>query len=305
MPIPKPNGGENEEEFINRCMSDSNMQEYPTSQRLAICHQQWDGKGEGIMEMEQKTFSEIELKADKEGGFTARIATLNVVDKDGDVTLPGAFPIGKTILISAYQHSSWGDALPVGKGVIHEKGDDVLVEGQLNLKTDTGRDHYETLKFAPELSEWSYGFIVEEFEENTEFEGQQVSRILKKVDVFEASPVLRGAGVGTATLAIKANNQGMTFTAEAEAVLAAVDDLVTRAKSLADLRRKEGRTLSAANIARIRKLAERIKEIEADITELMLVADPPDDDGKARQGEIDRLLLECEATKSKMLGVEM
>ena len=66
------------------------------------------------MEMERKTFTGIELKDEKKGSFTAKIAELNVIDKDGDVTLPGAFPAGKTILISAYQHGSWMGELPVG-----------------------------------------------------------------------------------------------------------------------------------------------------------------------------------------------
>lgn len=192
--------------------------------------------------MERKSFTGIELKADKPGTFVARIATLNVIDKDGDVTVPGAFPAGKSILISAYQHGSWDGALPVGKGIIKERGNEVIVEGEFNLTTATGKEHYETVKFAPELQEWSYGFSVQEAETETEWEGNAVYRILKKVDVFEASPVLRGAGMGTGVLSIK--KEGMTFAEQAEAVLAAVTELLERSKSLADLRRKEGRDLS-------------------------------------------------------------
>jgi hypothetical protein len=52
-----------------------------------------------------------------------------------------------------------------------------------------------------ELQEWSYGFKVLESEEG-EFEGRQV-RFLKKMQVFEVSPVMQGAGVETMTVAIK------------------------------------------------------------------------------------------------------
>jgi len=209
--------------------------------------------------MERKSFTGIELKADKPGTFTARIATLNVIDKDGDVTVPGAFPDGKSILISAYQHGSWDGALPVGKGIIRERGNEVIVEGEFNLTTDTGKEHYATVKFAPELQEWSYGFSATEAETNTEWEGNSVYRILKKVDVFEASPVLRGAGMGTAVLSIK--KEGMTFNEQAEATLAAVSELVERSKSLADLRRKEGRDLSQNTKDSLAKLQGEIGSI--------------------------------------------
>jgi hypothetical protein len=42
MPIPKPNQGEKEKEFIQRCMSDDKMvKEYPdTDQRYTVCRTQ-------------------------------------------------------------------------------------------------------------------------------------------------------------------------------------------------------------------------------------------------------------------------
>ena len=281
------------------------------------------------MKIERKSFAGIELKADKPGAFTARIATLNVIDKDGDVTLPGAFPAGKTILISSYMHGSWGGELPVGKGVIAEKGDEVLVEGEFNLNTETGKEHYETLKFTPDLSEWSYGFTILVLDEESPWnENPKVYRVLKSLDVFEASPVLRGAGINTALLAIKTNkqnyqcecikcgyqmeteehcadilcpecggemrraerpgpgtraiNQGTTYAGQSEAVLAAVQDLLDRSKSLADLRRKEGRDLSPANLERIAELRKAIDELAGEFDQLVK-AEPEEsgeDEGK-------------------------
>ncbi|MCK9569534.1 HK97 family phage prohead protease [Candidatus Pacearchaeota archaeon] len=239
--------------------------------------------------MERKTFTGIELKKDKPGTFTARIATLNVIDKDGDVTLQGAFPEGKQILISSYQHGSWQGELPVGKGVIHERGNEVVVEGEFNLNTDTGKEHYETIKFAPELQEWSYGFEVKEAETNTEWEGNAVYRILKRLDVFEASPVLRGAGMGTGILAIK--NEGMTFKDQADAALAAVDELLIRAKSLADLRQKEGRDLSDSS-------KEKILKLKNDIDTLLELKPDVSDELKGR-----RALLELMKFRNSLKGV--
>lgn len=235
------------------------------------------------MELERKLFAGIEFKADKPGTFTARIATLKVIDKDGDVTLPGAFPQGKEILISAYQHGSWMGELPVGKGTIREEGDEVLVDGEFNLESDTGREHYATIKFAPDLQEWSYGFKVVEAETDTEWEGNHVWRIIKKVDVFEASPVLRGAGMNTATLAIKSGKEegGMTYAKQADAVLAAADDFLDRTKSLADLRRQDGRTLSKASLGKVAALRKAIGEIACELERLETVPEEKSDAQKA------------------------
>lgn len=46
MPIPKPEYGENQRKFIQRCLSDDIMvKEYPNvDQRLAVCAVQWRNK---------------------------------------------------------------------------------------------------------------------------------------------------------------------------------------------------------------------------------------------------------------------
>jgi hypothetical protein len=156
---------------------------------------------------EQKTWvGQTELKEDAEGQFVARISTLNVTDKDLDVTLPGAFAGAKTVRVSRFNHSSAiRDDLPVGIAKIHEDGDAVIATGQLNLSSPGGKALFDTLRFEQEhgvSSEWSYGFTVEDSERGEHDDGKSV-RFLKKLQPFEVSPVMRGAGQSTATLAIK------------------------------------------------------------------------------------------------------
>ena len=207
MPIPEPRDSESEDEFIDRCMSNDMMnEEYPESdQRYAICISQWRDREKQEANMEKKSI-QIELKRDKPGTFIARIATLNVIDADADITLPGAFPQDKTILVSAYQHGSWMGSLPVGKAVIQEVEDQVIAQGEFNLNTESGKEHYEAVKFSGDLQEWSYAFKPIEYEMGKQ-DGQDV-RFLKKVDPFEISPVLKGAGVNAVTLGIKAEKKG-------------------------------------------------------------------------------------------------
>ena len=248
-------------------------------------------------ELERKSFTGMELKTDKPGSFTVRIATLNVIDKDGDVTIPGAFPTGKTILISAYQHGSWSGGLPVGKGVIREAGEEVLVDGQFNLATDTGKEHYETVKFAPDLQEWSYGFIVKDYELDAEFNGNSVRRILKSLDVFEASPVLRGAGMNTGTVRIKSGNEGMTYADQSEELLTSFEAWLERSESLTDLRRKQGKVLAISPVN-----MERVKEIDARFTKFKALLIPPAPiQEQPDRKEVERVVLAYHKLKFKNL----
>jgi hypothetical protein len=236
------------------------------------------------MDLERKAV-QLELKADKEGAFVAKIATLDVIDRDQDVTKAGAFT-GKEVLISSYMHGSWQGGLPVGKAVISENGNDVVAEGEFNLDTETGREHYKAVKFSGGLQEWSYGFRVTEEGSDEEIDewakahdGARPGRILKKVDPFEISPVLLGAGIDTATLAIKSQS---TYVDQAEMALAVVTDLVTRTQSLADLRLKEGRVLSTKNRERMKTLLESLSGVATELKDLLDATEPVDNEKLAQ-----------------------
>ena len=141
----------------------------------------------------------MQLKADGEPGeFSAVFATLNVIDKDGDVTLPGAFGEQK-VLVEPWNHNY--QSPPVGKGTIHEVDAQAVVDGRFFLDTANGKEHHAVVKETGDMQEWSYTFRVVEGESGM-FEGEQVY-FLKKLDVIGVSPVTRGAGIGTRTTAVK------------------------------------------------------------------------------------------------------
>ena len=152
--------------------------------------------------MEKKTYrGTIELKEDSDqtGEFQAVFATLNVIDHDGDVTLPGAFTDGQKVRIASWGHK-WNE-LPVGRGVIHADDEKAWVDGRFFLNTDGGHETYEVVKALEELQEWSYGFDVLK-RSFGKFEEKDV-QFLEAMKVHEVSPVLLGAGIGTQTTAIK------------------------------------------------------------------------------------------------------
>ena len=155
----------------------------------------------GKRTMKIKTFGgNIEFKANGENGeFRAVFSRFNVIDHDGEVTLPGAFIEGQKVRIAYWGHR-WGD-LPVGRGEIHQDAEKAWVDGRFFLETEGGRETHQTVKELAELQEWSYGFDVIEGEKG-QFAGQEVY-FLRKLDVAEVSPVMLGAGIGTETVSIK------------------------------------------------------------------------------------------------------
>jgi hypothetical protein len=152
--------------------------------------------------MNTKSLRGVKLDDTDKGEVTAVFATFNVVDKDGDVTLPGAFTEGAEVLISAYGHKTWEGALPVGKGTIQTTKTEALLKGQFFMDTQHGRDTFYTVKELQGKQEWSYGYDTVDSEPG-EKDGQRV-RFLKRQEVHEVSPVLLGAGIGTRTLSTKA-----------------------------------------------------------------------------------------------------
>lgn len=145
-------------------------------------------------------------KMDEAGTGRARIAQLSAVDSDGDTYAPGAFawkPGGGQWVNMIPAHDR--RAMPFGKAWLYEEGDWCMADLHLNLETQTGREWHSTLKFdlskGLPVQEWSYGYRVLDgvYEQR---DGEHV-QVLKKLDVDEISPVLRGAGVGTGTLSMK------------------------------------------------------------------------------------------------------
>jgi len=179
--------------------------------------------------MEHKTFrGRVTLKEDGQPGeVEAVFATLNVIDLDGDVTVPGAFTDGEAVRIAAWSHN-WG-ALPVGRGVIREEKDEAIMDGAFFFNTEAGREHYETVKSLGDLQEWSYAFDLLESAEGT-LEGEP-GGFLKKLKVHEVSPVMLGAGIGTHTNDIKAGKSD-----DLDKLVQAIHDLSIKlgAKSASD-----------------------------------------------------------------------
>lgn len=215
--------------------------------------------------MDKETKTGVQLKEmDEAGTGVARIATLDVIDHDGDIVVKGAFGEQNVLVLPSHQ---WGN-IPLGRARVFEKGREVLAEFQLNLDTAQGTEWHKALLFdfkrGDPLQQWSYGFIVEKASFREE-EGVGRVRILEQIEVHEVSPVVLGAGIGTGTLAVKGKQ---TFEKQLDAVMTEIDDIVKRAVSIVKLRADEGRKLSPARLEQIGELKNRLEKLIASCKEV-------------------------------------
>lgn len=231
----------------------------------------------------------LKADGDDEGTIEAVFSTFGVVDRDGDIVEAGAIPDGQQVPM-VWSHN-WERI--IGKGKTEVNSERAVFKGRLFLDTDAGADAYKTMKAMDDLQEYSWGFRVldADFVERDE----EFVRVIKRVELFEVSPVLVGAGRGTHTLSLKS----MSFVEESEAALAAVESLVARSRSLADLRLKEGRTLSTANRERLKAIADAMAGASGDLTAILKETEP------AKGIDIDALFAEHMAIQAQLNGVPL
>lgn len=174
-------------------------------QRALYAAEQQQSVRVGDMDHKAGPLVQVKVVDESKGEVQCVFSTLNVIDKDRDVTLPGAFGEQK-VRISAYNHQSWSDELPIGKGVIREVGNEAILDGQFFMDVQKAKDTFNTIKHLEDLMEWSYGYDVLERDHGTwppgDAKGEDV-QFLKKLKVHEVSPVILGAGENTRTLSAK------------------------------------------------------------------------------------------------------
>lgn len=256
--------------------------------------------------LQVKSLAGAKLKAlDEEGRGLAVIATLNVVDKDGDVTLPGA--VGEQVVKIVPTHD-WSH-VPLGKATLKETGDEVIAEFGLNLAIQAARDWHSAMKLdlesPPPLQEWSYGFTITEFSFG-QFEDQDV-RFLSGLKVHEISPVMVGAGVNTRTLALKEGEErpSMKLADQIDGVLTELSAVIDRCAAIKQVRAEDGRDLSPVRYTELKEVSlalEQLYEVQNRI-QVLIQKDqrgekPAADDFK----QIDALLAQHIATMMRLKG---
>ncbi len=214
MPIPKPNSGESESDFMARCTGDTTMlAEYSQrDQRVAVCLSSYrdGGKEETVMdealvedftddfddEMKSETLDvQAELKAyssdedEEKGVFSGYGSIFGNKDLGNDVMMQGAFsksiaskgPKGVKLL---YQHDT-KEPIGVFDEIIEDKKG-LRVKGRLAMGTQKGREVYELMKMGA-IDGLSIGYRVSP--KGAMYDERGKKRMLKEVDLMEISAV--------------------------------------------------------------------------------------------------------------------
>ena len=151
---------------------------------------------------------------EREGIVDAIVSVTGVLDRQKDIVEPGAFRKALTgklpkVVNSHQAHQFLGKVLSMrelqpGNA---ELPSDLRTQGRgalatrmkFNLETQSGAEMYSNVR-GGFVDEWSYMFSIEDSQYDS-----KGARHIKLIDeVFEVSPVLVGAGLGTRTLATKA-----------------------------------------------------------------------------------------------------
>jgi hypothetical protein len=237
---------------------------------------------------QQKALSDFELKASDKGAFRATIATFLDVDRDGDVTFPGAFPVGKQIIVGAFNHTSMpqlGGALPTGVASIGADNSRAYIDGKFFLDTPHGAAMYETVKALGSVAEWSYAYPEPKTAPRHSDQMKNfptATRGIVGVDPVEASACIRGAGTQTRTDFIKSEGPGYE---------AKVEQMFTLFAEL-----KVGRALSAATLARLGAIADELTKFLAEN-----VPQSAETEGKVSDEALNRLMRDLERMRSEQL----
>ena len=142
------------------------------------------------------------------------VAAVGNKDSVGDVVVSGAFnasfkrrkprvvwghdwnqPIGKVLDI--YEVPSSDPRLPAKMKQANVGG--LYAKVQFNLKSERGREAFNSITFFGEDQEWSIGYKTLD----SIYSPERQANLLKEVELYEVSPVLHGANQLTATISIK------------------------------------------------------------------------------------------------------
>lgn len=249
------------------------------------------------MPIERKSYSVAEMKVadDQPGIIEAIVSVFSNVDHGNEKVMPGFFSksIEKKLPKGVWAHD-WKQ--PIAKTLEAREllpGDPQLpdslktlggayIKGQFNLDTQRGREAYSDIKFGI-VDEFSIGYSVLKDQKDKE----SGARELIEGDWKEWSPVLVGMNDQTRLISIKEEPTeekqdppvdppaGLTFEDHSQSVLAAVSELTHRAKEIAEIRKKEGRSISTARRTRLTELLTSLKTVAADIEGLLAETEPP------------------------------
>lgn len=153
-----------------------------------------------------KAKAEIKIIEEKDGQsqgiVEAYVSIFDNIDLVGDIIRRGAFSesLQAKLPKGVWMHN-WDE--PIAKTLkAYEDEKGLFIRGQFNLETQRGKEAYSDIKFGI-IDEFSIGFKILDYEWD-----EQDNRIIKKVKIYEWSPVLAGANPDTELVSVKDEKKG-------------------------------------------------------------------------------------------------
>jgi uncharacterized protein len=273
----------------------------------------------------------FELKAAKSsddsfaGEFEGYAAGIHNIDSVGDMILPGAFTDDLPRFLSdgvvCWQHD-W--MTPIGKPLeAYEDGKGLFTKSRIS-KTTHGNDAMVLIRdgvvkklsigYRVKAYEWvdregliAYlsGVVMDEDRRKSilaQYDELELSEVflLKKVKLYEYSPVTVPANNAADITAAKGLLAGLSFKDQSETVLAAVKELATRASEIHALRANEGRKTTLSN--------ERREGLQHIAAELLSASDSlkallSETESKADEAEARAAFAQYQLTVARINGV--
>jgi HK97 family phage prohead protease len=224
------------------------------------------------------------------------------VDTGGDVVMPGAFANTLDFFLTkgkiCWQHD-WNE--PIGKPTdAKEDGRGLFLTGHI-VDTPEGSKALKLMR-AGVIGELSIGYKATRAHWLSETEGKALFgdegykaaldrlpmertriRALDEVKLFEVSPVTFAMNDEAVVTGVKGwPPAGLPLESHVEMALAAVSDVRDRFQRVSDLRVKEGRVLSAANVSKLQSLKDPLMAVLETIDKLLDSVLPPDEDTPAK-----------------------
>lgn len=239
----------------------------------------------------------------EENQFQGYMAAIGNLDEGGDVILPGAFtqtlPEFLASGVICWQHD-W--MTPIGKPLAaHEDQYGLFTKNQVSLTT-AGKDALILLRDGV-VKKMSIGYEVQGYKMLSDEEGvamfgqpaydaamralpwyQDKIRALTQIKLYEGSPVTVPMNPKAVITGVKDVGAlaALAHDAHFAAVHAAVGEYLVRVKGIRDLRRKEGRMLSASNASKLQTMRASLADHLSMLDDMLAANNPsddPDDDG--------------------------
>lgn len=203
------------------------------------------------MEIKGLQARDIKVVDAEQGIIEAYVSIFGNVDSYGDVVEKGAFTESINKWFPRFPKGVWAHdwSMPIAKTLeIREDERGLYIKGQLILSVQKGQEAYELIKQGV-ITDFSFGYEVDEAEidENTGM------RHLKKLTIYEWSPVLVGANNRATLIGVKSDGQVIEEPAEEEVLEESEDEDKNKG-----VEEKSGRVLSEKNRELIKTAMDEI-----------------------------------------------